>query len=93
MACSGVSLETGGSTEKASQVRKTMFLGWPQTAGSWTLGMNSRGYEALVFSVIEISLKLTFLFSSSPTFSRTVPNLIALKISGSFSGVRPMHLA
>lgn len=78
MACSGVSLETGGRTEKASQVRKMMFLGCPVTAGNLALGMNSRGYEARVFSVMEISLKLTSLvWSSSPTFSSTVPNLMA----------------
>jgi hypothetical protein len=42
---------------------------------------NSKGYEALVFSVIDTSLKLTYLFCSfKTTFSKTVPNLIALKI-------------
>ena len=43
MACSGVSFETGGRTEKASHVRKTMFFGWPVTAGIWALSMNYKG--------------------------------------------------
>ena len=55
MACSGVSFDTGGNTENASHVKKTIFFGWPVIAGSWALSMNSRGYEALVFSVIEVS--------------------------------------
>jgi len=38
-----VSLDTGGRTEKASQVKKMMLLGWPAIAGIWALGMNSRG--------------------------------------------------
>jgi hypothetical protein len=61
MACSGVNLETGGNTENASQVKKTIFFGCPQTAGSLALGMNSNGYEARVFYVILISWKLTYL--------------------------------
>jgi len=28
-----VSFDTGGRTEKASHVRKTIFLAWPVTAG------------------------------------------------------------
>jgi hypothetical protein len=32
-----------------------MFLGCPVMAGSWAFGMNSRGYEALVFYVILVS--------------------------------------
>ena len=44
-----VSLETGGRTENASQVKKIIFLGCPVTAGIWALGMYSSGYDALVF--------------------------------------------
>ena len=38
-----VSLETGGKTPLASQVKKMMFLGWPPMAGSFTPGMASNG--------------------------------------------------
>ena len=55
IAWAGVSLLRGGSTPNASQVRKTTFLGWPPTQGILALGMNSMGYEARVFSVIEPS--------------------------------------
>ena len=44
-----MSLETGGRTENASQVKKIIFLGCPVTAGIWALGMYSSGYDALVF--------------------------------------------
>ena len=50
-----VSLDTGGKTEKASQVRKIIFLGCPVIAGINALSMYSRGYEALVFSVMLVS--------------------------------------
>lgn len=50
---------TGGNTPKASQVRKIMFLGCPPTAGNLAPSINSSGYETLVFSVNEISLKFT----------------------------------
>jgi len=46
----------GGKTENASQVKKTIFLGWAQTAGIFAFSTNSKGYEALVFYVIETSL-------------------------------------
>ena len=55
IACSGVNLATGGKTPNASQVKKNIFFGWPPTAGILTLSINSRGYDTLVFSVIEIS--------------------------------------
>jgi hypothetical protein len=43
IACSGVSLLTGGSTPKASQVRKMTFFGWPPTQGILAFGMYSTG--------------------------------------------------
>ena len=43
MACSGVSLEIGGSTPKASAVSMTMFFGWPPCPLFTTLGMKSSG--------------------------------------------------
>jgi hypothetical protein len=43
MACSEVSLEIGGNTPNASQVKKKMFLGCPPTAGIFAPGINSRG--------------------------------------------------
>ncbi len=51
MACSVVSLLTGGSTPKASQHSRMMFLGCGPTHGMRALAMCSIGYDARVFSV------------------------------------------
>ena len=44
----GVSFEIGGSTPKASAVRKITFSGCPPTLGMTTLSINSSGYAARV---------------------------------------------
>jgi hypothetical protein len=55
IACAGDSELTGGSTPKASQVRKIMSVGWPATHGILALRMNSMGYAASgVFSDADI---------------------------------------
>ena len=43
MACSGVSLEIGGSTPKASAVRKIIFSGWFPIPVSLAFGIKSIG--------------------------------------------------
>ena len=60
IACAGVSLLTGGSTPKASQVRKMTSVGCPATQGILALRMNSIGYAPRVFSVIDVSWKSTW---------------------------------
>ena len=54
-ACSGLNVEIGGKTPKASQVRKITFCGWPHLESLVRLSMNSIGYEPLVFWVFEVS--------------------------------------
>ena len=56
IACSGVSFATGGNTPKASYVRKMMFSGCPPVHGILAFGMYSMGYEARVFSVMDVSV-------------------------------------
>jgi hypothetical protein len=51
MACWVVRRETGGSTPKASQHSRMMFLGWGPTQGMRALAMKSMGYDTRVFSV------------------------------------------
>lgn len=72
----------GGKTPKASQVKKITFLAWPPKEGNLAFGMCSKGYETLVFSVMEVFEKSTTLYSYSfclnKTFSIIAPNLIAL---------------
>jgi hypothetical protein len=51
MACCVVRRETGGSTPKASQHSRIIFLGWGPTQGMRALAMKSMGYETRVFSV------------------------------------------
>ena len=79
IACSGVSRLTGGSTPKASQVRKMMFFGCPPTQGILALGMNSIGYAPRVFSVMRgvVEVDLARLRDRTTTFSSTVPKRIA----------------
>lgn len=92
----GDSLAIGGKTPKASQVKKMMFLACPAIDGNLAFGMCSNGQQALVFSVMETSSQLTTPYSSglwNLMFSKIAPNLMALKISGSFSAERLMHLA
>lgn len=52
IAYSGVNLETGGKTPKASQVKNIIWLGCVPIAGILEPGICSNGYDALVFSVI-----------------------------------------
>src|SRR3954470_13060624 len=73
IACSGVSELTGGSTPKASQVRKITSVGWPARHGTFALWMNSIGYAPRVFSVMVVSVKSTDRSSSRTTFSSTAP--------------------
>ena len=56
MACSGVSFDTGGSTPKASAVRKMTSVGCPATHGMRALAMCSIGYAPRVFWVMLASL-------------------------------------
>ena len=58
-ACSGVSLAMGGMTPCASHVSKKIFVGCPPRLSGRALSMNSRGYEARVFSVIASSSRST----------------------------------
>jgi len=54
LAYSGVNLDIGGNTPKASQVKKIIFLACPASEGNLALGICSKGYETLVFSVISV---------------------------------------
>jgi hypothetical protein len=51
IACSVVSLLTGGSAPKASQQSRMMFFGCGPMQGMRALAMKSIGYDARVFSV------------------------------------------
>jgi hypothetical protein len=55
MACSRLSLETGGSRPNASAVRNSTFLGWPASDGVIAPGMCCTGKVTRVFSVREPS--------------------------------------
>ena len=48
-------IETGGRTPKASAVSSTMVAGCPPRDPSATFGLQARGYEKRVFSVMETS--------------------------------------
>jgi hypothetical protein len=50
--CAELSLEIGGRTPRASQVRRIMLLGWfVDKQGILALGIYSMGYAQRVFSV------------------------------------------
>ena len=71
-----------------------MFLGCDAVAGLLELAMFFKGQQMRVFSVREVSLKFSWRVDGQKLrFSSTVPNFIALKISGSVVESRPMAFA
>ena len=94
IACSGVSLLTGGKTLNASQVSRITLRGCPPMHGIFAFSMYSMGYEPRVFWVRSVFVKSTMRESGSyTTFSSTLPNRIASKISGSFLRLRSIIFA
>ena len=94
--------DTGGSTPKASAVNSTMVSGWAPRAPSATFGLQVRGYENRVFSVIVRSVRSKSCGSvssirfpgSGGTFSMIVPGIdSAAAITGSASLSRSMSFA
>ena len=77
------SFDIAGKIPKASHVKKIIFLGCdailfkPLAIKEFSIWNN--GYDTLVFSVFELSVKSIFLVTgSNPTFSNKAPCLIAL---------------
>jgi hypothetical protein len=73
---SALSLEIGGNTPETSHVSMNIFLGLGPLAPGTALLINSRGYDARVFSVyIASSRSRCRKRVSKTTFSRIVPNI------------------
>jgi hypothetical protein len=96
IACSGVSLATGGSTPKASQVRKMMSVGCPATQGILALRMYSmRVRPARVLrdrGVVEVHV-VGALRRRTHVLEHGRPEAQRVEDLGSLSGVRSIALA
>jgi hypothetical protein len=89
-----VSLLTGGSTPKASQVRKMTLFGCLATQGIFAFGMYSIGYEQRVFSVMVSVVKVHHPgpLARRPRSPAPRRSLMARKMSGSASAERLIAL-